>query len=219
MASETGQTTGIKTETTRLVQWAAIVGFVGQIIWWAVSTVLGVLWPKYNAVNDPISLLAAVGSPHAGVQQLGFYVFGASIIVFAIGLFVWSNRGWQLMIGIPLLVVFGSGVIAGGFFQYDPNNLQAATTQNHILASLITFPTAVLAISVTSWGLNHDDRWPNYRNKFLPFGIAILGIATFAILMMGVTTPWQGFTQRMFLLVLTGWVAYHANKLRKLTQG
>jgi hypothetical protein len=35
--------------------------------------------------------------------------------------------------------------------------------------------------------------------------------------MMNVATPWQGLTQRMFLLVLTGWVAYHANKLRKLT--
>ena len=219
MASETGQTTGIKTETTRLVYWAGIVGFISQIIWWVVSTVLGVLWPNYNAVNDPISLLAAVGSPHAGVQQLGFYVFGASVIVFAIGLFVWSNRGWRLVVGIPLLVVFGSGVIAGGFFQYDPNNLQAATTQNHILTSLITFPTAVLAISITSWGLNHDDRWPKYRNRFVPLGIAILGIGTFAIFMMSVTTPWEGLTQRMFLLVLTGWVAYHANKLRKLTQG
>ena len=219
MASETGQTAGIKTERTRVVQWAGIVGFVGQIIWWVVSIVLGVVWPEYNAVNDPISLLAAVGSPHAGVQQLGFYIFGASVIVFAIGLLVWSNRGWRLLVGIPLLVVFGGGVIAGGFFQYDPNNLQAATTQNHMLASMITFPTAVLAISITSWGLTHDDRWPKYRNRFVPLGIAVLGIGTFVIFMTSVTTPWEGLTQRTFLLVLTGWVAYHANKLRKLTQG
>lgn len=219
MASETGEATGIKTEMNTLVQWAGIGGVAGAIIWWVVATVLGFLWPTYNAVNDPISLLAAVGAPHAVVQQLNFYVMGASVVLFAIGLLVWSNRGWRLLIGVPLLVVFGTGVIVAGFFQYDPNNLQAATTQYHNLVSLVTFPSAVLAISITSWGLNHDDRWPKYRSRFVPLGIAILAVGLLAIFIMSIMTPWEGLTQRMFLLVLTGWIAYHAYELYKLTRG
>lgn len=202
-----------------MIHWSGIVGVVGVIIWWVVATVLGFLWPNYSAVNDPISLLAGVGAPFAVVQQLNFYIFGASIVIFALGLFVWSDKGWRLLIGIPLLVVFGVGVIAAGFFQHNPNNLQAATTQYHILASLVSFPSAILGISITSWGLNHDDRWPKYRNRFVPLGIAILTIGLFVIFMMSVMTPWEGLTQRMLLLVLTGWIAYHAYKLHSRTRG
>lgn len=219
MASGTGEKTGIGRETDPLVQWAGIAGVAGAIVWWVVATVLGFMWPTYSAVNDPISLLAAVGAPHAVVQQLGFYAMGASVVTFALGLLVWSDRGWRLLLGVPLLVVFGTGVVVAGFFQYDPNDLQAATTQYHVLASLVTFPSAVLAISLTSWGLEHDDRWPRYRNRFVPLGIAILAIGLFVVFMTSITTPWEGLTQRLFLLVLTGWVAYHAYALGKLTRG
>lgn len=219
MAAETEETTGIETQPNPMVQWAGIAGVVGAITWWVVATVLGSMWSTYNAVSDPISLLAAVGAPYALVQQLNFYVMGASVVIFAIGLLVWSDRGWRLLIGGPLLVVFGTGVIVAGFFQYDPNNLQAATTQYHILASLVTFPSAILAISITSWGLHHDGRWSEYRNRFVPLGIAITAIGLFAIFMMNIMTPWEGLTQRIFLLFLTGWVAYHGYKLRVLARG
>jgi len=218
MASDTEGTSRVEMKPNPLVQWAGIAGVTGAIIWWVVATVLGRMWSTYNAVNDPISLLAAVGAPHAVVQQFNFYVMGASVVIFAIGLFIWSDRGWRLLIGVPLLVVFGTGVIVAGFFQFDPNNLQAATTRYHILASLVTFPSAVLAISITSWGLGHDDRWPTYWNRFVPLGIAILAIGLFVIFMMSISTRWEGLTQRMFLLVLTGWVAYHAYTLQQLTR-
>ncbi len=219
MASETGETAGIKAETNPLVQWAGIVGLVGISIWWVGATVLGFMWSTYDAVSDPISLLAAVGSPYAVIQQLNFYIFGASILIFTVGLFLWNDRGWRLLVGVPFLVVFGTGVIVAGFFQYDPNDLQAATTRYHVLASLVTFPSAILGISITSWGLNHEDRWPKHRNGFVPLGIAVLAIGSFAIFMMSVMTPWEGLTQRLFLLVLTGWIAYHAYTLHTLTRG
>lgn len=219
MASETGEGTGIEAETDPLVQWAGMVGLIGVGVWWVGATALGLMWSTYNAVSDPISLLAAVGSPYAVIQQLNFYIFGASILIFTIGLFVWNNRGWRLLVGVPFLVVFGTGVIVAGFFQFDPNNLQATTTQYHKLASIVTFPSAILAISITSWGLNHEDRWPTYRNRFVPLGIAILAIGSFVIFMMSIMTPWEGLAQRLLLLVLTGWVVYHAYTLCTLTRG
>ncbi len=219
MAGETEESPGIETEPNSLVGWAGIIGFAGIIIWWVAATVLGFMWATYSAVSDPISLLAAVGAPHAVVQQLNFYLFGASILIFALGVFVWTDRGWRLLIGVPFLVVFGTGVIVAGFFQHNPNNLEATTTQYHILASLVSFPSAILGISLTSWGLNHDDRWPNYPNRFVPLGIAILAIGLFAVFMMSIQTPWEGLTQRAFLLVLTGWLAYHGYKLWTLAQG
>lgn len=219
MASETGETTGLETDPNPLVRWSGIVSLVGILIWWMVATVLGFIWPTYSAVSDPISLLAAVGSPHAVVQQLNFYIFGASILIFAIGLLVWSDRGWRLLIGVPLLAVFGTGVILGGFFQFDPNDLQATTTRYHITISLVTFLSAIPAISITSWGLNHDSRWPSYRNRFVPFGIAVLATGLLVVFMMSVTTLQEGLTQRMFLLVLTGWIAYHSFKLHELVLG
>lgn len=210
-------------------KWAGAVGVAGPIIWWVVLVVLGLLWPEYNAITNPVSELAAVGAPHAIVQQLNFYVWGASILVFAGGLLAWSDRGWRLLIGVSLLVVFGSGVIVAGFFQFDPNNLGAATTRYHDTVSLITFPVAVLGIAITSWGLSHDDGWPPYRHRFVPLGIALVAIGSFVILILALTSAprvegfrsvgWGGLGQRIFLLVLTGWLAYHARELYRLTNG
>jgi hypothetical protein len=41
------------------------------------------------------------------------------------------------------------GVIVAGFFQYDPNNLQATPTQYHNTDSLVTFLAAIPATSIT----------------------------------------------------------------------
>jgi hypothetical membrane protein len=210
-------------------KWAGIAGIAGPTIWWVVIVVLGVLWPEYDAVTNTVSELAAVGAPYAVVQQLNFYVLGASILVFAGGLLAWSDRGWRLLVGVPLLFVFGTGVIVAGFFQFDPNNLEAATSGYHDAASLVTFPVAVLGIAITSWGLRHDDGWPPYRHRFVPLGIALLAIGSFVVLILGLTSGprggglrtagWGGLGQRFFLLVLTGWVAYHARSLYRLSDG
>lgn len=210
-------------------KWAGVAGTAGPLIWWVVVVVLGLLWPEYSAVTNTISEVAAVGAPYAVVQQLNFYVLGVSILVFAGGLLAWSHRGWRLVLGVSLLFVFGIGVIVAGYFQVDPNNLDAATSQYHDAASLITFPVAVLGVIITSWGLSHDDGWPGYRHRFVPLGIAVLAIGSFVILILGLTSAprvegfrsvgWGGLGQRIFLLVLTGWLAYHGRSLYRLTDG
>lgn len=212
-------TARIETEPNSLLQWAGIAGIVGMIIWWVVLTVLGLMWPTYSAISDAGSLLASVGAPYAGVMQLNFYVFGASVLIFTLGLLAFTDRGWRLLLGGALLVVFGTGVILGGYFQFDPNHLESMTTRYHMIISVFTFLSAILAISITSWGLNHDDQWPNYRNRFVPLGIAVLAIGSLAVYREVAMTPLEGIGQRLFLLVLTGWVAYHANELRTLTRG
>lgn len=210
-------------------KWAGVAGVAGPIIWWVVIVVLGLLWPEYNAVTNTISELAAIGAPYAVVQQLNFYVLGVSILVFAGGLLAWSDRGWRLLLGVPLLFVFGTGVIVAGFFQFDPNNLEATTSEYHDAASLLTFPVAVLGIAITSWGLSHDDGWPSYRHRFVPLGIALVTIGSFVVLILSLTSAprvegfrsagWGGLGQRFFLLVLTGWLAYHARSLYRLIDG
>lgn len=207
-------------------KWAGVVGVSGPVIWWAIIVVLGLLWPEYNAVTNTISELAAIGAPHALVQQLNFYLLGASILVFAGGLLAWSDRGWRLLLGVPLLFLFGIGVILAGFFQFDLTNLQAATSRYHDTVSLLTFPVAVLGIAITSWGLSHDQGWPPYPHRFVPVGIALVAIGSFVILVLALTSGhraeglrsagWGGLGQRFFLLVLTGWLAYHARSLYKL---
>lgn len=124
MAGETGASPGIETEPNPLIEWAGTIGVAGIISWWVRATVLGLMCPSYNTVNDPISLLAGVGAPHAGFQQLNFYIFGESIPISTVGPFVWSDRGWRLLVGILFLVRSGTGVIWAGHFQFAPSNLE-----------------------------------------------------------------------------------------------
>lgn len=100
-----------------------------------------------------LSIPASISDRATGVYSINS---GAALIVFAGGLLAWSHRGWRLLIGVSLLFVFGIGVIVAGFFQIDPNNLEATTSQYHDAASLITFPLDVPGVMIRVGTVQRD---------------------------------------------------------------
>lgn len=222
MSSEaTERQIGTQSETSSLVHWAGLIGVAGPVVFWVVSLTLGFIIPWYSPIHNFVSALSAVGAPYAFIAQLNLYVWGASIIVLALGLHTWSGRGRQPWVGVLLLGVVGIGVILAGFFQYNPDNLAATSTQGHEIATRVMIISALLGIPLTSWRLTRDERWAGYHHRFLSVGITVLLVGSFITYIISVSTGpngWAGLGQRVLFSVITGWLAYHGFTLYRLTR-
>jgi hypothetical protein len=120
-----------------------------------------------------------------------------------------------------LLAVVGIGVILAGFFQYNPDNLAAASTRGHQIATRVMIISTLLGLPLTTWRLNRDERWSGYRHRLLPVGVTVVLVASFVTYMISIPTGptgWAGLGQRILFAVITGWIAYHGSTLYRLTQ-
>lgn len=222
MSSEaTTRRIGSQTEINSLVQWAGLIGIAGPVVFWVVSLTLGIIIPWYSALHNFVSGLSAVGTPYAFIAQLNLYVWGASLIVLALGLHTWSHRGRRPWLGVIVLAAVGVGIIGAGFFQYNPENLAALSTRGHKISTRVVVFSALIGMPLTSWHLNRDERWPGYHHRLLPVGIAVLLVASFITYLTSVPTyptGLAGLAQRVLFGVMTGWQAYYALTLYRQTR-
>lgn len=219
MNQGTAELIGSRPQRKSSVRWLALAGFVGQVIFWGVIFVLGALVPGYSHVSNFISELGAVNAPYAPVQRVNFGVIGVSVLALAIGLDRWNRMGWRHWIGVILLGLTGIGVISAGVFQADLANEQAMTNLYHGLSSLLAFLSALVGIPIVTWRLARDGQWPAYSHRLLPAGVAVLLIAGFVIFRLSTGTWWVGLGQRIYVALITIWLAYHSFTLYQLSTG
>ena len=98
---------------------------------------------------------------------VGFGTVGTLICIFAWGL--WARRGFRL--AALFVALSGVGFAASGVFPADVSDMNASTTQRHIIASLVSFGAFVVAVPVVGWGL-----WTSRRRRFA-LGATAFGIA------------------------------------------
>ncbi|MDG5777388.1 DUF998 domain-containing protein [Haloarculaceae archaeon H-GB2-1] len=218
MTGETGQSVPTPLRNPSTIRLVSLVGIAGSVVFWVIVVALGVLTPGYSFVSDYISTLAAVDAPYAIIQRANFFVFGWSIIVLAFGLAHSTRDGWRLMTGIVLIGIFGAGIFGAGVFQDNLANPSSTTAQVHQLVSIVAFVAALIGMPLTSWGFERSEWWPEYRYPFTSFRLAIVLLASLVVFRIGLDTWWAGLAQRQFLLLLTGWIVFHAVTLYRLTR-
>lgn len=222
MSSEaTGRQYETHTATNSLVRWAGPIGVAGPVVFWVVSLALGFVVPGYSAIHNFVSGLSAVGAPHAFVARLNLYIWGVSFVVLALGIHAWSRRGRRPLLGVVVLAAVGGGIIGAGFFQYNPQELAALSTRGHEISTRVVLFSVLLGIPLTSWHLERDERWPGYHHRLLPVGVAVLLVASIVVYMGSIPTyptGVAGLTQRIWFGVMTGWQAYYAFTLYRLSR-
>lgn len=218
MSGEAQQTTEISSHTNETVRGLAAVGTAGILLFWLVVLVLGLVTPEYSAVSDVISDLGAVNAPYGIVQQANFVLLGLSVIAFTIGLDKQFRGGWRPWLGVILIGVFALfAAIGNGVFPVDNANPDAMTNMLHAIGAIVGFLSALVGIPLTAWRLATDERWPAYHTWKAPVGIAVLGFAGFALLLISMNTAWVGLVQRLFVGTVTGLLLYHSFKLYQLS--
>lgn len=91
-----------------------LAGVAAAVVFVAVLLVEGALRPGYDPIYHTGSELEL--GQRGWIQRTNFFVMGAGIIAFAIGV----QRSLNTMIGAVLLALFGVGLIVAGLFSPDP---------------------------------------------------------------------------------------------------
>lgn len=220
MANETEAVIDVDPHSNATVRWLAAAGVAGPLLFWVVVVALGVMTPGYSHASDGISDLGAIGAPYAIVQQAAFVVLGVGIIAFAVGLDRQFRGGWRPWLGVVLLGLLGLlGAIGPGVFPVDRARPEAMTNQLHTLVTTLGFLAGLVGIPLATWRLAAAERWPVYRSRVTVLGVTVLVVGAFAVFITQVVgqTAWAGYAQRLYAGVMSGWVAYHAYRLYRMT--
>lgn len=194
----------------------ALVGIVGPVLWWLLIIINGALTPGYSHLSDFISTLGAVGAPYASIQTINFAVLGGSILAVSLGIHSWFDTRRRPQVGTVLMGAFGVGVILAGVFPENPTAPESTVNILHNLVSTFAFVTGIVGISLISRRIGTDDRWPSYPYELTWTVVVVL--VTFVVFMYSVFTEsaYVGFTQRVFIGVMTLWVMVQSYRLYRL---
>lgn len=194
----------------------ALAGVVGPIVWWLLVIVNGAITPGYSHFSDFISTLGAVGAPYAIIQQFNFAVFSGSILALMLGIHYWFGDGRRPRFGTLLLGVFGVGVFLAGVFPENPAAPDSSTNVLHNIVSIVAFVAGIAGVGLVSRRIGADGRWPSYRYE--PTGTVVIVLVTFVVFIFGVfsESAFVGLTQRLFIGVMTLWVAGQSIRLYRL---
>lgn len=197
----------------------AIGGIVGPVLFIAAFIVQALFRSGYSHVAEPVSALAA--GPNGWVQNINFFVFGALMVAYAVGLHLGLRSTRFGLLGPALLVVSGIGlVVAGAFPGARDANGGFSAGPGHMAAALMAFLGAGAGLIAISRRMARDPRWRTVATYARASGIAIvvLFMATgrLAAAHDAPLHDWAGLLQRVTLAVWVASTIVLALRLRRI---
>ena len=207
----------VVTEPNRLL----LAGVAAPIVFVGSFLVQGAVRPGYDPLRHPVSALSL--GPGGWVQMLTFWVTGALIIAFALGL-----RAAGVGRATPILIaIVGLGLISAGFASCDPisgypvgSPIPAPRTAHGIAHDLFSTPVftllpAAMIVMARRFHRAGDAAWAWLNVIAAPvffgcFVLASMGFSQHPALM-----PYGGLWQRLALIIGLGWLAVPAIRLRR----
>ena len=157
-----------------------------------VLAILHILEPEFDPRFRFISEYA-LGN-YGWLMTTTFFVLGLIPLVAAVGLRDVHQSSRSTRIGFGLLVVAGIFIWLAGVFK---------DSLPHLLASVVVFPSIVMAVLLLSWAFRQVTGWHNmYRITLL---IAIGMVSAFLSMTADVGMP--GLQQRVFIFLFLLWLA------------
>lgn len=192
-----------------LVRALGIAVIFGAVAFVALIVIAGFAYPGYSHVSQMISELGGVDATQPWIQNLGFVIFGLTVMGLAIGLMIDAGK---VFVSAILLGVLGlSGAVAEGLAHCD-SGCNGATTEGaiHLGFGLIGFVCGIVAVYLLARRWRRDPRWSSLAG--FARWCAWLSTAAFALFMISGGLPdIDGLAQRLFAAVLltfvvgTGW--------------
>jgi len=177
----------------------AFCGMVAPVVLIALIIVGAAVTSGYNHASEPISQLAANGSPHPAWVKTGFIVYGVMILGFGVILYrsVRNHRfAWLVLL---FYILHGVGFLLGGVFSDDVRTAETVSTASGILHNvwiIIGCSSFVAAMLSFAWLKRNDPTWRLIARIFIVFLVIIL--LTFAVSQIPAFSPAEGVLQRVY---------------------
>jgi hypothetical membrane protein len=167
-----------------------------------VLIVLHILEPDF----DPrFRFMSEYALGHYGwLMTTAFFALGLAPLVAGIGLQKVYQSSRSTLIGLGLLVIVGMFIWLAGIFK---------DSIPHLLASVVVFPSIVMAVLLLSWTFRRAAGWQMiYRTALF---IALAMLAMFFLMVADLGMP--GLQQRVFICLFLLWLSIVVHKSVRLT--
>ena len=190
----------------------------GPILFTALVILQALLQPDYSHVKEPISALAAWAA--GWIQNLNFFVSGALMTSFVLGLNLGVRPSPHGTAGFALLLLGSIGIVLSGVFPWRLLNGEPTETPQHVAAAVMVFALTPLGLIVFSRRMKADPRWQGLAGYTLVTGIVMALLfpvmGALAIPETGPFHSWVGLLQRAICAVWFTCVLVLATRLRSL---
>jgi hypothetical membrane protein len=192
---------GLSPASNRSFLWwlLALCGVVAPIIMIVMIVVGAAVTSGYNHATEPISQLAATGSPHPLWVTAGFISYGIIILGFGFVLYqsVRNHRfAWLVLL---FLFLHGIGFLLGGVFSDDSRATGSVSTVSGILHNvwiIIGCSSFVAGMFTFAWLERNNPAWRGIARIFMVFLVIIL--LTFAVSQIPALATAEGVMQRVY---------------------
>ncbi len=164
--------------------------------------------PRIHMISD-----YAVG-PYGWVMTTCFLAMGCGLLMLLRGLFRHGPRSGVAKIGTLLLVIPAIGVGVSAMFPTDL--LGAPSTRSgeiHDMSFLVNIVGIMLSAVLVSFSFGSDSRWRTYQRTALVLALLLVIAFGLQLLTLRRGMPY-GYTNRLFVIVLFGWLFDTAIRLR-----
>jgi hypothetical protein len=180
-----------------------------------IPVIIGLQYPRYNHLYDPISALGTDGSPVQKYQCWNLIIVGFLLMLFVTGQYrLFESLRWCHILYIAGIVLYGLGTVVAGFFPEDPVGVdETVSGKIHGIASGIGFIFLILNPLWAVWIREFKGVGPIH-------GIAlVLALATFALFILSENRhtgvfKYTGLWQRLNLVVLYGYLVFNFMRSR-----
>jgi hypothetical membrane protein len=195
----------------------ALGGVAGPILFTVIRLLCANLRSDYSHIHHFISELGATGTSNADLMNwAGFIPAGAMIVLFAVSLTQLLPKGILTRAGSALILIFGIGMVAVGFYSCDPGCPREGSIENnlHDQISGPSFMCAILGILILGISFRRLTFW---REIWLYSVVSALVSVGFLLGLISSLEAYSytGLWQRLLLLTIFLWIVMVALKLFK----
>jgi hypothetical membrane protein len=206
--------------TRRSMVRLTIAGVVAPIWFITLVIVQGIRQPDYSHIAMPISALAAW--PAGWMQNLNFFVSGALLAAFAIGLHHAIRPTRLGSLGVALLLASCAGLWMAGLFPWIDVNGVPTEPASHVAGAVVTFLGASTGHVMLSRRMTADPEWRDLSTYVLATGITMLllfvVVGGFAIGEGTPLHPWAGLLQRVLVAIWFACIVVMARRALSLAR-
>lgn len=193
----------------------AKISYTGAAVFALAAVVAAALYPGYSHLREAVSQLAATNSPSAPIMIVGFLALATGTVAAGLGLFrnlpngaAAKAAGVLTVIGGVLLVVVGLARSACSDWIGACTAAEEAGTipLHHVVHNLVSLLLFLLLIAAAFTLARAVARNGARRLVWPSIAVGLVSFVTMVAMVSGAFPGASGLLQRVFLLVLFGWI-------------
>jgi hypothetical protein len=181
-----------------------ICGILSSLFYVGTDILGGMLWEGYSFTSQPISALAAIGSPVRTLTAPLFIVYAVLLLAFGFGVRGSAGRNRALRVTGALLIVIG---LIGFMWTPFPMHLgEPVSSLANTIHSIFAGVQVLLILLAIGFGANAFGKMFRFYSIGTILTLLFAGIMGFWLAAAGQPTQWFGVIERINVYVYLLWV-------------